>query len=123
MMILAAATPPSQAETPVDGYFPFIEPPEGLSLKGTATVKISPARKYMLLTTFCLTQFLDSFNNSALYSAMPSFIIDLGITEGQSAWIMSAFTLTFASFLLVVSIAPLELVCFPHWRFNTEWQN
>ncbi|KZP24584.1 MFS general substrate transporter [Athelia psychrophila] len=73
----------------------------GLSPKGTAAVTISPARKYILLITFCLAQFLDSFNNSALYSAMPSFIIDLGITEGQSTWVMSAFQLTFASFLLV----------------------
>lgn len=89
IMTPAIATPPSNAETPVDGYFPFIEPPEGPSPKETATVSISPARKYALLITFCLAQFMDSFNNSALYSAMPSFIIDLGITEGQSTWVMS----------------------------------
>ncbi|KZP03713.1 MFS general substrate transporter, partial [Athelia psychrophila] len=97
-MISAIATPPSNAERLV---VPFVEPPDGLPPKGMHAAKISPARKYILLTTFCLAQFLDSFNNSALYSAMPSFIIDLRITEGQSTWIMSAFQLTFASFLLV----------------------
>ncbi|KZP31546.1 MFS general substrate transporter [Athelia psychrophila] len=97
------STPLSPAETLVDGYFPFVEPLAELPTKETAaaTPKISSARKYVLLTIFCLAQFLDSFNNSALYSAMPSFIIDLGITEGQSTWIMSAFQLTFAAFLLV----------------------
>lgn len=109
-MTPATSTPLSPAETLVDGYFPFSEPVVALPaiIKGNATVTISPARKYVLFTIFCLAQFLDAFNNSALFSAMPSFIVDLGITEGQSTWIMSAFQLTFASFLLVVSIFSLS---------------
>lgn len=39
---------------------------------------------------------------------MSSFIIDLNITGGQSTWIMTAFQLTSASFLLVVRFVPLE---------------
>ncbi|KZP08424.1 MFS general substrate transporter [Athelia psychrophila] len=100
-MISSTSTPLSPAETMVDGYFPFAEPLPEFPLKETASVTISPARKYILFTTFCLAQFLDNFNNSALFSAIPSLIIDLGITEGQSTWIMSAFQLTFAAFLLV----------------------
>ena len=66
--------------------------------------KYSNARKYVLLFIFCLAQFLDAFNNSALFSAIPSLIEDLHITESESTWIISAFQLTFASFLLIVSL-------------------
>ncbi|KAF7796427.1 hypothetical protein EIP86_007604 [Pleurotus ostreatoroseus] len=48
-----------------------------------------------------VAQFLDAFNNSALFSAIPSLIRDLGFTEGESTWLISAFQLTFASFLLI----------------------
>lgn len=71
-------------------------------------------RRYTLLVIFCLAQFLDAFNNSALFSAIPSLVRDLGFTESDSTWLISAFQLTFASFLLVVSAAHLfwhEAVC------------
>ncbi len=68
----------------------------------------SSARRYGLLIVFCLAQFLDSFNNSALFSAIPSLIVDLGITESETTWIFSAFQLTFASFLLIVGISILR---------------
>lgn len=71
----------------------------------------SNARKYVLLFIFCLAQFLDAFNNSALFSAIPSLIKDLNITESESTWIISAFQLTFASFLLIVSFPFIEEVC------------
>ncbi|KII83762.1 hypothetical protein PLICRDRAFT_119051 [Plicaturopsis crispa FD-325 SS-3] len=59
------------------------------------------ARKYFLLAVFCLAQFLDAFNNASLFSAIPSMIVDLDMTESQSTWLISAFQLTFASFLLI----------------------
>ncbi|KAG2155332.1 major facilitator superfamily [Suillus bovinus] len=40
-------------------------------------------------------------NNSALFSAIPALEVSMGMTEIQSTWIMSAFQLTFASFLLI----------------------
>lgn len=78
----------SPAQTLVDGRVPQ---------------KYSPARRYVLLLIFCLAQFLDAFNNSALFSAIPSLVISLGMSEAESTWIISAFQLTFASFLLIVS--------------------
>ena len=78
----------SPAETLVD------KPPKRLSL----------IRKLVLLLMFCFAQFLDSFNNSALYPAIPALEISMGITQSQSAWIISAFQLTFASFLLIVCL-------------------
>ncbi|KIJ67200.1 hypothetical protein HYDPIDRAFT_127048 [Hydnomerulius pinastri MD-312] len=80
-------------------------PPPPLSpaptLVAEAPKPLSLARKLTLLMMFCLAQFLDSFNNSALFSAIPALEISMGITESQSVWIISAFQLTFASFLLI----------------------
>ena len=64
--------------------------------------QLSLTRKLVLLLMFCFAQFLDAFNNSALFPAIPSLESSMGITESQSAWIISAFQLTFASFLLIV---------------------
>ncbi|KAG1796351.1 major facilitator superfamily domain-containing protein [Suillus plorans] len=63
--------------------------------------KLSFTRKLTLLFMFCLAQFLDGFSNSALFSAVPVLEVSMGMTESQSTWIMSAFQLTFASFLLI----------------------
>ncbi|KAI0366484.1 MFS general substrate transporter [Pilatotrama ljubarskyi] len=81
-----ASTPLSPAQTLVDGRVPQ---------------KYSPVRRYVLLLIFCLAQFLDAFNNSALFSAIPSLVISLKMSEAESTWIISAFQLTFASFLLI----------------------
>ena len=77
----------SPAQTLVDGRVPQ---------------KYSAARRYVLLIMFCLAQFLDSFNNGALYLAIPELVDALGMTESESTWLISAFQLTFASFLLIV---------------------
>ncbi|KAH9895729.1 MFS general substrate transporter [Cubamyces lactineus] len=82
----AASTALSPAQTLVDGRVPQ---------------KYSPVRRYVLLLIFCLAQFLDAFNNSALFSAIPSLVIALDMSEAESTWIISAFQLTFASFLLI----------------------
>ncbi|KAF9242845.1 major facilitator superfamily domain-containing protein [Melanogaster broomeanus] len=75
----------SPAPTPVD------RPPRQVSL----------ARKLVLLSMLCLAQFLDTFNNSALFSAIPALEESMDITGSQSIWVLSAFQLTFASFLLI----------------------
>ncbi|KAI0641791.1 MFS general substrate transporter [Trametes meyenii] len=88
--MLAAPTPKSTALSPAQTL-----------VDGRVPQKYSPARRYVLLLIFCLAQFLDAFNNSALFSAIPSLVISLGMTESESTWIISAFQLTFASFLLI----------------------
>lgn len=69
----------------------------------TTRTQISALRKYTLLIVFCLAQFVDVFNISALFSAIPVMSEELDIDAGQSAWIISALQLTFAAFLLAVS--------------------
>ncbi|KAG1894058.1 major facilitator superfamily domain-containing protein [Suillus fuscotomentosus] len=82
MRVILPLQPLSQAETPVHH-------------------ELSLTRKLVLLFMFCPAQFLDAFSNSALFSAIPVLEVSMGMTESQSTWIMSAFQLTFASFLLV----------------------
>ena len=65
---------------------------------------LSPFRKYTLLLIFCLAQFLDVFNNSALLAAIPIMADQMQMTGDQSVWIISATQLTFAAFLLLVSV-------------------
>ncbi|KAG0708281.1 MFS general substrate transporter [Suillus ampliporus] len=62
---------------------------------------ISNAHRYTLLLIFCITQFLYSLTNSALFSAIPSLVRKFDFTQSQSVWIISAYQLTFASFLLM----------------------
>ncbi|KAG2132706.1 major facilitator superfamily domain-containing protein [Suillus bovinus] len=63
--------------------------------------KLSLTRRLSLLSMFCLAQLLDGFNISALFSAIPALEVSMGMTESQSTWVISAFQLTFASFLLI----------------------
>lgn len=64
---------------------------------------ISNFRRILLFIVFCLAMFLDSFNLSALYAATSVLTKQFDLTEGESSWVISAFQLTYASFLLVVS--------------------
>ena len=59
-------------------------------------------RKKLLLVIFCFAQFLDTFNNSALFAAIPPISAAIGISNSDSVWLISAYQLTFAAFLLVV---------------------
>ena len=80
------------------------EPPKRFSL----------ARKLILLLMFCLAQFLDAFNNSALFPAIPALEGSMDITQSQSPWIISGFQLTFASFLLIVCLVTSSLETSSH---------
>jgi hypothetical protein len=73
---------------------------EPQSLASTA-----PLRKYLLLAFFCLGQFLDTLNNSAVLPALPAITHNVGLTESDSVWLLAAYQATFASFLLIVSSA------------------
>ncbi|KAI0740199.1 MFS general substrate transporter [Earliella scabrosa] len=85
-----AATSPSTALSPAQTL-----------VDGRVPQKYSAVRRYVLLIMFCLAQFLDAFNNGALFSAIPELVDSLGMTESESTWLISAFQLTFASFLLI----------------------
>jgi hypothetical protein len=75
--------------------------PEPGTTLSEETPQLTQARKYALLALFCLAQFLDVFNNSALFAAIPTLRAELGFDESGVTWLISAYQLTFASFLLM----------------------
>jgi hypothetical protein len=62
----------------------------------------TPGKKGLLLTIFCLAFFLDTVNNSALFTGIPAMATQLHIPDSQSVWLLSAYQLTFAALLLIV---------------------
>jgi len=69
---------------------------------------ISTARKLALLALFSSAQFLEVFNNSALFPAIPNIRSDLQFDSSETVWIISAYQLTFAAFLLLVRAKDLS---------------
>ncbi|CAE6446291.1 unnamed protein product [Rhizoctonia solani] len=67
----------------------------------TVLANAKPFRKYALLAVFCLGQFLDTMNNSAMFPAIPAVSHQVGLTESDSVWLFAAYQATFASFLLI----------------------
>ncbi|KAG1732776.1 major facilitator superfamily-domain-containing protein [Suillus occidentalis] len=63
--------------------------------------RLSVTRKLVLLVMFCLAQFLDAFNITALFTAIPALEVSMNMTASQSTWMFSASQLTFSSFLLI----------------------
>lgn len=99
---LPASLPVSRSDTLTEDKQPYQEPAH---VKSTALIVYSSSRKAILLALFCISQFIDVFNNSALFSAIPEISRDLGVTPAQSTWVISATQLTFAAFLLIVRIS------------------
>ena len=83
---------------------------------------LSTLRRYTLLLIFCLSQFLDAFNNSALFPAIPIVAKSLNMTSSEQVWIFSAFQLTFASFLLIVCAFPFSKLIMPIYISLAEWE-
>ncbi|KAF9045143.1 major facilitator superfamily domain-containing protein [Panaeolus papilionaceus] len=62
---------------------------------------ISKSRKASVLAILCFALFLDTFNNSSLFSAIPPISDQLNISVSRSAWLLAAYQLTFAALLLI----------------------
>ncbi|QRV78217.1 major facilitator superfamily transporter [Ceratobasidium sp. AG-Ba] len=58
-------------------------------------------QKNVLLAIFCLGQFLDIMNTSAMFPALPATSSAVGLTESDSVWLFAAYQATFAGFLLI----------------------
>ncbi|EJD53378.1 MFS general substrate transporter [Auricularia subglabra TFB-10046 SS5] len=62
--------------------------------------RLGKARQALLLAIFCTSVFLDTFNVSALFSAIPTISREVSLDAGSSVWLISAYQLTFSAFLL-----------------------
>ncbi|KAG8735157.1 hypothetical protein FRC10_010912 [Ceratobasidium sp. 414] len=100
---LAPTVAPSLAPTIVENYEPddaktiAPEVPEISSL-----AQLPSVQKNVLLAIFCLGQFLDIMNTSAMLPALPATSATVGLTESDSVWLFAAYQATFAGFLLIL---------------------
>ncbi|EGN92835.1 hypothetical protein SERLA73DRAFT_156771 [Serpula lacrymans var. lacrymans S7.3] len=62
---------------------------------------MSSLRRWLLLVLFCIAQFLETYNSSAIFVALPSVINELKMNAEENPWLIAAYQLTFASLLLV----------------------
>lgn len=58
-------------------------------------------RAWLLVALMCSTQFLNVANISSVNIALPDIAADLGFSDATLPWVVSAYLLTFAGFLLV----------------------
>lgn len=76
--------------------------------------KLGPAKKAILLAVFAMATAIDVLNISALLILTPDIAADLGLNAGNVTWVIVAYTLTFAGFLLfsgrLADIFPAQLV-------------
>ncbi|KAF8583733.1 MFS general substrate transporter [Ramaria rubella] len=84
-------------------------------LHAPSAAQVSTVSKAILLIIFCFSNFLDSFNNSALFAALPPLSVRLNITNSESVWMLSAYQLTFAALLL--SSGRLSDLYNPKWAY------
>ncbi|KAI0653606.1 MFS general substrate transporter [Cubamyces menziesii] len=76
---------------------------------------VSNARRYVLFTTFCVANMLDAYNLNALFTALPALKRVFALGEADASWVMSAFELTYAAFLLISG--RISDVYNPKWPF------
>jgi len=85
----------------IDTFYPDSQTVNPEDEPAPALAAASTARKIALLIMFTLAEFLDAFNNSALFPAIPDITSQLQFEPSETVWIISAYQLTFAAFLLV----------------------
>ncbi|TFK37329.1 major facilitator superfamily domain-containing protein [Crucibulum laeve] len=76
----------------------FSETPE---VAVTESASLTPLRKILILSILSAAQFFDIFNAVASIVSLPQISKDLNFQPGTIQWILSGYTLTFASFMLV----------------------
>ncbi|WWC58985.1 uncharacterized protein I303_101531 [Kwoniella dejecticola CBS 10117] len=65
-----------------------------------AEIKLSQKRKWFLLLVFSVAQYLDIASYSGLFVFTDAILTDLDILYESSSWIITAYSVTFAAFLL-----------------------
>src|ERR1700675_1189381 len=59
------------------------------------------ARRWWILAVLCLSLLIVGIDGTIVNVALPTLVRELGATSSQLQWIVDAYTLVFASFLLV----------------------
>src|SRR5213080_5332651 len=65
-----------------------------------ATLALSPRRRRVVLLTLCLAAFTINLDTTIVNVALPTLVRDLGASTRQLQWIVDAYALVFAAFVL-----------------------
>ncbi|WRT65217.1 uncharacterized protein IL334_002160 [Kwoniella shivajii] len=76
-----------------------LERAQSTTIKG-AEIKLSQKRKWFLLFVFSVAQYLDIASYSGLFVFTDAVLNDLDILYASSSWVITAYSVTFAAFLL-----------------------
>src|SRR6478609_7418259 len=71
-----------------------------MNLKGTA-MQYTDRRKWLALALLCVVQFMVVLDIAIVNVALPSIKIDLGFSQEDLQWVISAYALVFGGFLLL----------------------
>ncbi|WVW79156.1 hypothetical protein I302_101122 [Kwoniella bestiolae CBS 10118] len=92
-------TPPP-LDKPADLNKVTFAPEKNKEVGARPTVKLSPSRKWGLLAIFSVAQYLDIAAVAGLFIFTDPIAKDLGILYESSTWIVTAYIVTFSSFLM-----------------------
>ena len=67
----------------------------------TAGVSTSDRRRWLALALLCVVQFMVVLDIAIVNVALPSIKLDLGFSQGDLQWVISAYALVFGGFLLL----------------------
>jgi EmrB/QacA subfamily drug resistance transporter len=67
----------------------------------TAGVSASDSRRWLALALLCVVQFMVVLDIAIVNVALPSIKLDLGFSQGDLQWVISAYALVFGGFLLL----------------------
>ncbi|CEL53947.1 Puromycin resistance protein pur8 OS=Streptomyces alboniger GN=pur8 PE=3 SV=1 [Rhizoctonia solani AG-1 IB] len=95
------ATMKSGSPSPTIVEKPEIDDSKTIVPETSSFAQLRPLQKNVLLAIFCLGQFMDIMNTSAMLPALPATSQTVGLTESDSVWLFAAYQATFASFLLI----------------------
>ncbi|KDQ13884.1 hypothetical protein BOTBODRAFT_133128 [Botryobasidium botryosum FD-172 SS1] len=68
--------------------------------RSPAYVSPKGVRRFVIVYTLCSAQFFDVFNAVSAITALPPLGADLGFSPGALQWVLSAYSLTFAAFMI-----------------------
>ena len=72
-----------------------------LAIRKRAVVKASPRHKWYALALLCTVQFMVVLDIAVVNVALPSIQTDLGFSQENLQWVISAYALLFGGFLLL----------------------
>src|SRR3954453_6950247 len=70
-------------------------------LQVTTAPAASDRRRWLALALLCVVQFMVVLDVAIVNVALPSIKVDLGFSQGDLQWVISAYALVFGGFLLL----------------------